>query len=186
MEWQPAASAREQHNGQAEARPAQEPHSNEYERQTMRIAHSRFVLKRCSSAAAPASSGRRSALPAAIGQPILPICASSTRSQPRDVPAEYDEASQGTATVQRRAYWLEPNALAIAAGRQPRFVASTNTQGLAAVPVTDNPTNTPLSGYQGLYAVVSTNGQSFFLHSGQQATRLLWAARCISRLRASA
>jgi len=86
----------------------------------------------------------------------------------QDVLAEYEEASQGTATVQRRAYWLEPNAPAIAAGRQPLFVSSTNTQGLAAVPVTDNPTNAPLSGYQGLYAVVATNGQSFFLWSGQQ------------------
>jgi hypothetical protein len=86
----------------------------------------------------------------------------------RDMLAEYDEASEGTATVRRRAYWLEPNAPAIAAGRQPQFVSSTNTQGLAVVPVTDKLTSSPLSGYQGLYAVVSTNGQSFFLWSGQQ------------------
>ena len=86
----------------------------------------------------------------------------------QDMLAEYDEASQGTAAVRRRAYWLEPNAPAIAAGSQPRFVGSTNTQGLVAVPVTDLPTNTPLAGYQGLYAVVSTNGQSFVLWSGQQ------------------
>jgi len=86
----------------------------------------------------------------------------------RDVLAEYDEESEGTSKVQRRAYWLEPNALAVAAGRQPRFVSSTNTQGLAAVPVTDNPTSTLPPGYRGLYAVVSTNGQSFHLRSGQR------------------
>jgi hypothetical protein len=86
----------------------------------------------------------------------------------KDLLAEYDEAAQGTAALKRRAFWLESNAPAIAAGRQPRFVSPTNTLGLAPVPVTDNPTNTPLSGYQGLYAVVSTNGQSFFLRSGRQ------------------
>jgi hypothetical protein len=36
-----------------------------------------------------------------------------------DLLAEYDEVSEGTPTVQCRAYWLEPNALALAAERQP-------------------------------------------------------------------
>jgi hypothetical protein len=86
----------------------------------------------------------------------------------QDLLAEYDEASQGTATVQRRAYWLEPNAAAIAAERQPRFVSSTNCHGLAVVPVTGNPTNPPPEAYRGLYAVVSTNGLWFRLHSGPE------------------
>src|ERR1039457_4004172 len=53
----------------------------------------------------------------------------------RDVLAESDEASEGTATVQRRAYWLDPNALAVAAERQPRFVSITNTQDFMMVPI---------------------------------------------------
>ena len=86
----------------------------------------------------------------------------------RDVLAEYDEASEGTSTVQRRAYWLEPNAVPVAVGRQPRFVSVTNAQDLVVVPVTDNLTNPPPAAYRGLYAVVSTNGQSFSLCLGQK------------------
>ena len=86
----------------------------------------------------------------------------------KDVLAEYDEESEGTRTVQRRAYWLEPNALAIKAGRQPRFVSVTNTQDLVVVPVSDNLANPPPSAYQGLYAVISTNGQSFSLCLGEK------------------
>jgi hypothetical protein len=82
--------------------------------------------------------------------------------------AEYDEASQGTTTIQRRSYWLEPNALAIATDRQPRFVSCANAEGLVVVPVTDNLTNPPPSAYRGLYAIVSTNGQSFSLCLGQK------------------
>jgi hypothetical protein len=86
----------------------------------------------------------------------------------RDVLAEYDEASQGTTAVQRRAYWLEPNARAVAAGRPPRFVSLTNAQDLVVVPVTDNPASPPSAADRGLYAVVSTNGQSFSLCPGQK------------------
>jgi hypothetical protein len=86
----------------------------------------------------------------------------------KDVLAEYDEESEGTRTVQRRAYWLEPNALAITAGHQPRFVSVTNAQDLVAVPVTDAPASPPPSAYNGLHAVVSTNGLSFALYLGQE------------------
>ena len=86
----------------------------------------------------------------------------------RDVLAEYDEVSEGTPTVQRRAYWLEPNALAVAAERQPQFVAVTNVQDLVVVPVTENVTRLPPSAYQGLYAVVATDGLSFSLCPGQK------------------
>jgi hypothetical protein len=47
-------------------------------------------------------------------------------------------ASQGTTPAQREAYWLEPNALSVAAGRAPRFVSFTNVQNLVVVPVTDS------------------------------------------------
>jgi hypothetical protein len=85
-----------------------------------------------------------------------------------DLLAEYDEVTDASARVQRRAYWLEPNAAAIEAGREPQFLASTNAQGLAAIPVTGNPAYGALPGYRGLYAVVSTNGRSFYLYSGQK------------------
>ena len=86
----------------------------------------------------------------------------------RDVLAEYDEASGGAPVVQRRAYWLEPNAMKVVADRKPRFVSVTNPRDLAAVPVTDNPANPPVSSYRGLYAVVATNGQSFTLCLGEK------------------
>lgn len=81
----------------------------------------------------------------------------------KDVLAEYDEVSEGTTTVQRRTYWLEPNAVKVATGRMPRFVLIAKARDLAVVPVTDNLTNASASSYQGLYAVVATNGQSFSL-----------------------
>ena len=86
----------------------------------------------------------------------------------KDVLAEYDEVSQGTTTVQHRACWLEPNALAIAADRQPRFVSVANTRDLVVVPVTNNLAGPPPSAYHGLYAVVSTNGLSFSLCLGEK------------------
>ena len=86
----------------------------------------------------------------------------------RDVLVEYDEASEGTTTIQRRAYWLEPNALAVAAERQPLFVSVTNFQDIVVVPVTESPTNPPPAAYHGLYAVVATDNLSFSLCPGQK------------------
>jgi len=86
----------------------------------------------------------------------------------RDVLAEYDEASEGTTTIQRRAYWLERNATKIVAERQPSFVSVANPQVLATVPVADNPASPPTATYQGLYAVVSANDQSFTLYPGDK------------------
>jgi hypothetical protein len=84
----------------------------------------------------------------------------------RDVLAEYDEASEGTTAIKRRAYWLERNAIKVFAERKPAFVSVTNLQDVAAVPVADTPASPPTATYQGLYAVVSTNGQSFTLYPG--------------------
>jgi hypothetical protein len=81
----------------------------------------------------------------------------------RDVLAEYDEQSEGAPAVQRRAYWLEPNAIKVTTDRKPRFVPIAKGRELAVVPVTDNPNNASASSYQGLYAVVATDGQSFSL-----------------------
>jgi hypothetical protein len=85
-----------------------------------------------------------------------------------NVLAEYDEESEGTTLIQRRAYWLESNAAAVAAARSPRFVSITNTQALVVVPVTDNPAVPPPAAYHGLYAVIATNGLSFTLCLGQK------------------
>jgi len=86
----------------------------------------------------------------------------------RDVLTEYDEASGAAPVVQRRAYWLEPNAMKVVADRKPRFVSATNAPDLAAVPVTDNLAGPPASAYRGLYAAVSTSGQSFSLCQGEK------------------
>ena len=86
----------------------------------------------------------------------------------KDVLVEYDEASTGAPVVQRRAYWLEPNAMKVLADRKPRFVSVTNAQDPVGVPVTDNPTKPHVSSYRGLYAVVATNGQSFTLCLGEK------------------
>lgn len=87
----------------------------------------------------------------------------------RDVLAEYDEMSEDTTVIQRRAYWIERNDRKVLADRRPRFVAVTNAQDLAAVPLADAPTSPPASSYRGLYAVVATNGESFTLYLGERA-----------------
>src|ERR1035437_6460286 len=90
----------------------------------------------------------------------------------RDVLAEYDEASEGTTTVQRRAYWLEPNALAVTSERQPLFVSVANTQDLVVVPVTNSLAGPPPSAHHGPYAVVATANLSFS-GSGQRVKQVL-------------
>jgi hypothetical protein len=83
-----------------------------------------------------------------------------------DVLVAYDEQCEGISNVQRRAYWLEPNVMNVLAGCQPRFVTLTNVQGLVPVPLTDNPANPPATSDRVLYAVLSTNAQSFSLCQG--------------------
>jgi len=103
----------------------------------------------------------------------------------RDVLAEYDEASEGTPAIQRRAYWLEPNALAVAAGQQPRFVSVTNAQDLVAVPVTDNLASPPPSAYHGLIRGRFDQWPVLFLMPGGKGARGSRAAGVLRRLRSA-
>jgi hypothetical protein len=83
----------------------------------------------------------------------------------RDVLAEYDEMSQGTAATRRRAYWVQHNKKKVLADHRPEFVSLTNAQNLAEVPVAGASASPPALSYPGLYAVVATNGESFTLYA---------------------
>ena len=86
----------------------------------------------------------------------------------RDILVEYNEALEGATTVQRRAYWLERNALAVAPGGQPRFISVKDVQNLAMVPVTDSLASPLPSACHGLYAIASPTGQFFSLCLGEK------------------
>jgi hypothetical protein len=86
----------------------------------------------------------------------------------QDVLVEYDETSENSTAIKRRAYWAERNADKVAAGVQPRFVSGSAAQDLPVVPVIDASASSPTSSYQGLYAVVATDGLSFTLYPGDK------------------
>ncbi len=90
----------------------------------------------------------------------------------RDVLAEYDEQSKGTAQIQRRAYWIQRNQKKVLADRRPEFVTVTNAPDLAVVPIAEVPTNPPALSHRGPYAVVATNGLSFALCQGEKAPKV--------------
>ncbi|PWU21500.1 MAG: hypothetical protein C5B50_01520 [Verrucomicrobia bacterium] len=76
----------------------------------------------------------------------------------------YDESSERSDSIQRRAYWLGANSDRIKARRKPHFVAVKTGEGLLPIPIgSDGQTlASPASGCP--YALSSTNGDSFTLH----------------------
>ncbi len=81
-----------------------------------------------------------------------------------DLLVQYDSYSEKHSTVQRRAYFLEPNKIRIAAGQQPAWVKPSATRGMHLITVLREPgviTNAP---ELPVYAVVAKNGGEFTLH----------------------
>jgi hypothetical protein len=80
----------------------------------------------------------------------------------------YDEYSERHDANRTRAYWLKENQKLIADRHMPHFVSANSAGGLNSIPVFSPATN-QFSFPPVPYAIVSTNGQSFTVHSGNGA-----------------
>ncbi|HEY5910337.1 MAG TPA: hypothetical protein VJA21_07005 [Verrucomicrobiae bacterium] len=82
----------------------------------------------------------------------------------KDVLVQYDESREENRDVRTRAYWVEPNAVKVNAGRKPRFVSVHQAATLAPIPITNEACTA--SSLSGLHAMVSED--SFTLYSEQE------------------
>src|SRR5258706_3698176 len=82
-----------------------------------------------------------------------------------DILVEYDETREGSDSILRRAYLLEPNVERLRDRRKPEFVPAEESHGLEAIPVFEphGPLVPPAG--QACCAVVSTNGRTFTIYS---------------------
>jgi len=86
-------------------------------------------------------------------------------SQNQDVLVEYSEAREDDDSIRRRAYWLHENAERLKERQKPRFVSLAQEQGLVSIPLVQSAAQPDSSLAEGLYAVVSTNGDAFALYT---------------------
>jgi hypothetical protein len=86
----------------------------------------------------------------------------------KDLLVVYDEYAERSKTVQPRAYLLYKNQERVAQSQCPHFVGIRMAQGLPAVPVFQDSMPLETNSLPGLYAVVSTNTESFLVCSNHQ------------------
>src|ERR1051326_6062307 len=86
--------------------------------------------------------------------------------KPNDILVQYDELRERSDAVRRRAFYLYANLSKLEARRKPRFVSLDRAGGLGPIAVFLNSVNeTNLPAGPAVYAILSTNGFNFSLHS---------------------
>jgi len=91
-------------------------------------------------------------------------------SRQKDFLVIYEEYSERHDSTRTRAYFLNRNAKRVEQGRKPHFVSARWSHKLPPVPVSQTP---PVSGTnfpQTIFAVISTNTQSFTIYSSEHRT----------------
>jgi hypothetical protein len=91
-------------------------------------------------------------------------------SRENDFLAVYDEYSERHDSIHRRSYLLNQNQKRVESGRQPHFVSARRASELPPVPIFQTPPETGTTLPPALYAVISTNGQSFTIYSNKEKT----------------
>ena len=86
----------------------------------------------------------------------------------KDLVVVYDEYSERTRSIRARAYLLYKNQSRVEQNLRPHFVGIRMVQGLATVPVFQDPIPPDTNSLPVLYAVVSTNTESFLVCSNHQ------------------
>lgn len=91
-------------------------------------------------------------------------------SQQKDFLVVYEEYSERHDSTRTRAYFLNQNEMRVEQGRKPHFVSAQLSRELLTIPVWEtlplaNTTFPPT-----VYAVISTNKQSFTIYSNEQGT----------------
>jgi hypothetical protein len=91
-------------------------------------------------------------------------------SRNNDFLAVYDEYSERHNSIHRRSYLLNQNQKRVELGRKPHFVSARLACKLPPVPIFQTPPGPGTTIPPALYAVISTNKQSFAIFSGKGKT----------------
>ncbi len=90
--------------------------------------------------------------------------------QKRDFLVVYDEYSERHDSIHIRAYLLNQNHKRVAQGQKPHFVSTRLSHKLAPVPIFQTLPESNTNSSQTIYAVISSNKQSFTIYSGEEKT----------------
>jgi hypothetical protein len=82
----------------------------------------------------------------------------------------YDEYSERHDSIHTRAYFLNQNQKGVAQGQKPHFVNARLSHQLPPVPIFQTLPESDTNFSQTIYAVISTNRQSFTIYSGKEKT----------------
>lgn len=88
----------------------------------------------------------------------------------KDFLVVYDEYSERHDSTHTRAYFLNQNQKRVAQGQKPHFVSSRLSHKLPPVPIFQTLPESGTNFSQTIYAVISTNRQSFTIFSGKEKT----------------
>jgi hypothetical protein len=90
--------------------------------------------------------------------------------QQKDFLVVYDEYSERHDSIHTRAYFLNQNQKGVAQGQKPHFVNARLSHKLPPVPIFQTLPESDTNFSQIIYAVISTNRQSFTIYSGKEKT----------------
>jgi hypothetical protein len=88
----------------------------------------------------------------------------------KDFLVVYDEYSERHDSIHTRAYFLNQNKKRVAQGQKPHFVSARWSHKLPPVPIFQTWPESDTNFSQTIYAVISTNRQSFTIYSGKEKT----------------
>jgi hypothetical protein len=88
----------------------------------------------------------------------------------KDFLVVYDEYSERHDSIHTRAYFLNQNQKGVAQGQKPHFVNARLSHKLPPVPIFQTLPESNTNFSQTIYAVISTNRQSFTIYSGKEKT----------------
>jgi hypothetical protein len=91
-------------------------------------------------------------------------------SRQKDFLVVYDEYSERDDATRTRAYYLNQNEKRVEQGRKPRFVSAQLSRDLPPVPVMQTSSLADTNSPPPIYAVISTNQQSFTIYWDEQRT----------------
>jgi hypothetical protein len=91
-------------------------------------------------------------------------------SRQKDFLVVYDEYSERHDSIHTCAYFLNQNQKGVAQGQKPHFVDAGLSHQLPPVPIFQTLPESDANFSQMIYAVISTNKQSFTIYSGQKKT----------------
>jgi hypothetical protein len=91
-------------------------------------------------------------------------------SQQRDFLVVYDEYSERHDSIRTRAYFLNQNEQRVEQGREPVFVSAQLSRELPPIPIGQTFPVAGTNSSPAVYALISTNQQSFTIYSNNQGT----------------